>query len=149
MEGMKVWIARSIAGLVLIAAAGVSISLHRGQKASVPATGKTLFDRGRREHPRPKVGQPGDETLDALVRETQFAQARTAPGLVLPGAYGAAFTALSGLPTTGGAWTEVTNRPYDSDDPRYRDPAGSRCIRVSFPENSASGMRCTKAAPCR
>ena len=32
-----------------------------------------------------------------------------------------AFAALSSLPVYGTAWTEVTNRPYDLDDPRYRD----------------------------
>jgi hypothetical protein len=26
--------------------------------------------------------------------------------------YGAAFAALSGLPVSGGAWSETTNRPY-------------------------------------
>src|SRR5689334_1893550 len=69
-----------------------------------------------------KVGNPGDETREAQTSAEQFAQARTAPGIVLPGAYSAAFTSLQGLPTSGGSWTEVTNRPYNSDDPRYRDP---------------------------
>jgi hypothetical protein len=76
----------------------------------------------RAERARPKVGEAGDETAEALTAAEQFAQARTAPGLVLPGAYGAAFSALSTLPVAGASWTEVTNRPYDSDDPRYRDP---------------------------
>ena len=70
----------------------------------------------------PKVGQPGDESVEALDAGEQYAQARTAPGLVLPGAYSAAFASLSSLPVASGTWAEVTNRPYDSDDPRYRDP---------------------------
>jgi hypothetical protein len=74
------------------------------------------------ERAMPKVGDPGDETVEALNAANEYAQARLAPGLVLPGAYSAAFTALTGLPAVGGAWNEVTNRPYDSDDPRYRDP---------------------------
>src|SRR5207237_527526 len=45
--------------------------------------------------------------------------------VVLPGAYGAAFASLRSLPAQGGTWTEVTNRPYDLDDPRYRDPVAS------------------------
>ena len=69
-----------------------------------------------------KVGNPGDESSEAQTAAEQYAQARTAPGIVLPGAYSSAFTNLEGLPTYGGAWTEVTNQPYDSDDPRYRDP---------------------------
>lgn len=76
----------------------------------------------RREGILEKVGNPGDETHEAQTSAEQFAQARTAPGIVLPGAYSAAFTSLQSLPASGGAWTEVTNRPYDSDDPRYRDP---------------------------
>jgi signal peptidase I len=74
------------------------------------------------ERARSKVGDAGDETAEALAAAEQYAQARTAPGVVLPGAYGAAFTALSTLPVAGGTWAEVTNRPYDSDDARYRDP---------------------------
>src|SRR5262249_47191417 len=29
------------------------------------------------------------------------------------------------LPATQGSWTEVTSRPYNADDPRYRDPLAS------------------------
>ena len=89
-------------------------------------------DRGRargEQRPRrgrlPQAGEAGDESAEALVAAEQFAQARTAPGVVLPGAYGAAFASLSALPVYGQSWTEVTNRPYDLDDPRYRDPLAS------------------------
>ena len=47
----------------------------------------------RAAHAMPKVGEPGDETAEALNAAEQYAQARMAPGLVLPGAYSAAFTA--------------------------------------------------------
>ena len=60
-----------------------------------------------------------EEIADAA---DQFAEARTSPGVVLPGAYGAAFASLSALSATNGTWREETTRPYDSDDPRYRDP---------------------------
>src|SRR6266508_2415292 len=69
-----------------------------------------------------KVGNPGDESREAQTSAEQFAQARTAPGIVLPGAYSAAFASLQGLPVSGGPWTEVTVLPYDSDAPGYRDP---------------------------
>jgi hypothetical protein len=72
-----------------------------------------------------QVGKAGDETHESQTAAEQFAQARTAPGIVLPGAYGAAFTSLESLPVYGGSWLEVTTRPYDSDDPRYRDPVFS------------------------
>src|SRR5437660_1597177 len=45
-----------------------------------------------------KVGEPGEETKEA---------------------------ANAALPAAGIAWKEVTTRPYDSDDPRYRDPVFS------------------------
>jgi len=72
-----------------------------------------------------QVGEVGDESAEAQTRAEQYAQARVAPGIVLPGAYSAAFASLAGLPAVGGTWSEVTNRPYDSDDPRYRDPFAS------------------------
>ncbi|CAN5739183.1 hypothetical protein BH18ACI5_BH18ACI5_22090 [soil metagenome] len=84
-----------------------------------PEAARNVF---RKERTLAKVGNPGDETVEAMNAAAEFAQKRLAPGLVLPGAYGAAFAALSGLPVATGTWAEVTNRPYDSDDPRYRDP---------------------------
>src|SRR5262245_35497269 len=62
------------------------------------------------------------EADDVAESANQFAEARMAPGIVLPGAYSAAFASLSSLPIVGGTWTEETVRPYNSDDPRYRDP---------------------------
>ena len=78
-----------------------------------------------RERRRTKVGNAGDESSEAQVKLDQFAQARSAPGVVLPGAYTAAFASLSGLSVSGGSWAETTNRPYDLDDLRYRDPLAS------------------------
>jgi len=63
-----------------------------------------------------------EEPEEVIERAEQFAEARTAPGIVLPGAYTAAFASLSSLMVTGSVWTEETTRPYNSDDPRYRDP---------------------------
>ncbi len=67
-------------------------------------------------------GGSGGEAFEAKTAADQFAQARTAPsGIVAPGAYGAAFAQLTGLASTAGAWSDVTNVPYDADDPTYRD----------------------------
>ncbi|SES27864.1 hypothetical protein SAMN05216199_2726 [Pedococcus cremeus] len=69
-------------------------------------------------------GNPAEaqkESKEAATLAEQFAQARTAPGIVAPGAYGTAFTQLSSLPHTDGTWQEVTKVPYNADDPRYRD----------------------------
>jgi hypothetical protein len=62
-----------------------------------------------------------NESKEAVTIAEQFAQARTAPGIVAPGAYGNAYTQLQGLDHTPGTWKEVTGVPYNADDPRYRD----------------------------
>src|SRR3954468_17363658 len=77
-----------------------------------------------------KRDERSDEGADIARAATEFANARMAPGIVLPGAYTAAFATLQALPSVGGTWTEVTTRPYNSDDLRYRDP---------FESNSTGG----------
>ena len=69
-------------------------------------------------------GNPSEaqsESKEAVTIAEQFEQARTAPGIVAPGAYGSAYTQLQSLPKTAGTWHEVTKVTYDADDPRYRD----------------------------
>ena len=63
----------------------------------------------------------GGEAQEEAEQADQYAEARTSPGIVAPGAYGAAYDALVGLPHTKGSWSDLTRLPYDSDDPRYRD----------------------------
>ncbi|WP_109002421.1 glycosyl hydrolase [Streptomyces rishiriensis] len=63
----------------------------------------------------------GNEADEIAEGAQQYAEARTSPGIVAPGAYGAAWTGLRNLPGTGGRWRNVTDLPYDSDDSRYRD----------------------------
>jgi len=70
------------------------------------------------------VGNYGGESNELRTAMDQYAEARNAPGIVAPGAYSAAFTALSGLPASGSA-TELTTKPYNSDDLRYRAPVAS------------------------
>jgi len=74
-------------------------------------------------------GEPRARTNEGKFEAAESAQeafeARNAPGLIQPGAYSAAWAALSALQVTNNSWTEVTTRPYNSDDPRYRDPAFS------------------------
>src|SRR5689334_7290021 len=62
-----------------------------------------------------------NESKEAVTIADQFAQARTAPGIVAPGAYGNAYSQIQSLPSTAGTWHEVTKLPYNADDPRYRD----------------------------
>lgn len=67
-------------------------------------------------------GDNGGEEADEIAEGAdQFAEARTSPGAIAPGAYTSAWNALSALPNTGDTWRHVTGLPYDSDDPRYRD----------------------------
>ncbi|GAA3844078.1 hypothetical protein GCM10022403_090010 [Streptomyces coacervatus] len=63
----------------------------------------------------------GGEAQEEAEQADQYAEARTSPGIVAPGAYGAAYDALADLPHTKGSWRDLTRLPYDSDDPRYRD----------------------------
>ncbi|MFJ9447410.1 glycosyl hydrolase, partial [Kitasatospora sp. NPDC101235] len=63
----------------------------------------------------------GDEAENSAEGTAQYTEARTAPGVVAPGAYGAAWSQLQSMPRTGGTWDHVTDKPYNSDDPRYRD----------------------------
>ncbi|MFF4436211.1 glycosyl hydrolase [Streptomyces sp. NPDC001621] len=63
----------------------------------------------------------GNEADEIAEGADQYAEARTSPGVVAPGAYGAAWRDLSRLRSTGGDWHHLTGLPYDSDDRRYRD----------------------------
>src|SRR3954465_309669 len=66
-------------------------------------------------------GGGGGESANLLAAQQQWDNTRTAPGIVAPGAYSAAFASLQGLGATAGSWNEVTRVPYDADDPDYRD----------------------------
>lgn len=66
-------------------------------------------------------GDDGNESQEIAEGAAQFAEARTSPGVVSPGAFGAAWSSLNGLSSTGSTWKNITNLPYNSDDPRYRD----------------------------
>ncbi|MEE1783283.1 glycosyl hydrolase, partial [Streptomyces sp. SP17BM10] len=62
-----------------------------------------------------------DEAENSAEGTAQYTEARTAPGVVAPGAYGAAWAQLQSMPHTDGSWKHVTDKPYNEDDPRYRD----------------------------
>ncbi|OIK00443.1 glycosyl hydrolase [Streptomyces sp. MUSC 14] len=63
----------------------------------------------------------GNEADEIAEGADQYAEARTSPGVVAPGAYGAAWNSLANLRSAGGRWRNITDLPYNSDDPRYRD----------------------------
>ena len=70
------------------------------------------------------------ESKEAATLAEQYAQARTAPGVVDSGAYTAAYQHIGSMGTAGGSWADVTKKPYNSDDARYRD----------YYSNSSGGM---------
>ncbi len=68
----------------------------------------------------------GEGQFEVLEAADQYAEARTAPAdMVDAGAFSAAYAVYKSLPVTPGSWTEKTTVPYNSDDPRYRDPVWS------------------------
>jgi hypothetical protein len=73
-------------------------------------------------HAAATQGDDGEEgSSDIMEQADQYAEARSAPGVVAPGAYSAAWAQVQSLPRTHGAWKDETALPYNSDDPRYRD----------------------------
>jgi hypothetical protein len=77
----------------------------------------------------------GDEegSFEALEAANQYAEARTAPAdTVDAGAFSQGYLDYKNLTPTGGTWSEVTTKPYDSDAEGYRDAVFS---------NSGGGSR--------
>ncbi|MCA1710762.1 MAG: glycosyl hydrolase [Actinobacteria bacterium] len=72
-----------------------------------------------------QAGKPGEEALAASRLDREITGARSAPGILDPGAYSGAYRQVTALPVSGSPWSEVTTRPYDSDSPKYRDPIWS------------------------
>ncbi len=101
-----------------IGALGVITPLSAAPSIAAPTAGSHGSD-GRFQ-------DAGDEAGELMESLDQFAEIRTAPsGLVVPGAYAAAYADLSALPANPAAWSPVTNVRYNADDPRYRDPGAS------------------------
>ena len=72
----------------------------------------------------PNVGNPGDESHEAMDALAQWNDQRTAPapnGLVDPGAYSAAYTHLVQMPNHSATFSELTTKPYNSDNVNYSD----------------------------
>ncbi|MFC0541801.1 WD40/YVTN/BNR-like repeat-containing protein [Kutzneria chonburiensis] len=65
-----------------------------------------------------------DETEDLTDAAQQYSDIRNAPGLTAanPQAYYSGQQQGQKLPVLPGSWQEVTNQPYQSDAPDYRDP---------------------------
>src|SRR5262245_19117219 len=69
------------------------------------------------------VGDPGSESSEIYNSNTSAANARLAPyGSVAAGQLSSSLGSFRTLTSNGSTWSEVTNLPYDADDPNYRDP---------------------------
>jgi hypothetical protein len=69
------------------------------------------------------VGNPGSESTEIYNSITSAANARLAPyGSVAAGQLSSSLGNFRTLTSNGSTWSEVTNLPYDADDPNYRDP---------------------------
>ncbi len=110
---------------VAIGVAAASLVAGAATSGSPATVGKPSTNFQFTEHARSFQGSPTREGEEARIAAEQYAFARTAPGVVSPGAYDAAWASLQGLPVLPGTWTEVTNQKYDADDPNYRDPTYS------------------------
>ena len=80
------------------------------------------------------------EAKEASTLAGQYAEARTAPGVVSSGAYTAAYQQIQKLSVTGGSWSDVTRVPYDSDDPRYRDYYSNSSGGAGFVSGRVTGI---------
>lgn len=80
------------------------------------------------------------ESKEAATLAAQYAEARTAPGVVSSGAYTAAYRDLKALPVSGGSWRNVTRVPYDSDDTRYRDLYSNSSGGMGFVSGRITGI---------
>jgi photosystem II stability/assembly factor-like uncharacterized protein len=112
--------------IVLTAAlAGVALTSSHDSSAQAKLRAKIAAKDLRLESQGTANGGQGGESAELLAAMQQFDNARMAPGSTgaAPGAYTDAYEALQGLPQAGGigAWQELTNVPYDSDSPDYRD----------------------------
>jgi hypothetical protein len=69
------------------------------------------------------VGDPESESSEIYNALTTAANARLAPyGSVAAGQLSASLGDFRSLASNGSTWSELTNMPYDADDPNYRDP---------------------------
>jgi hypothetical protein len=109
---------RSRAGVVaLVAALGLVVGVPALLAGSTTSTGKSS---------ERALTDAAQGSFDVLEQANQYAEARTAPATTVSGAaLRSAVAAEKQLPATKTSWTEITNRPYDSDAEGYRDPVWS------------------------
>jgi hypothetical protein len=105
---------RPVLVATVASAAALAAAIAAGPSAIVVASSPAM---GVRQ----QVGAPGDESKEIQSAFAQFYGARSAPGNIAPGAYTAAYQHVQSMAVAPATWTEVTNKPYNADSPKYRD----------------------------
>ena len=116
--------------------------------------GEEAEEERERERPEPVVGDANAESAEIFNALTSASNARLAPrGSVPAGLLTQEMGEFKSLASNGGTWDEVTDLPYDADDPNYRDPSfsNSSAVRASSPAGSPASPSATasssRAAP--
>src|SRR4051794_25154927 len=72
------------------------------------------------------VKEAGDESAELMEALDSYGEPRLSPsGTVQPGAYGAAWQHIKGMPVRSASYKEVTTQPFNSDSLHYRDRSAS------------------------
>jgi hypothetical protein len=104
----------------------VGVALAAAALAALATTAPGLSTTLTASGVRPQVGGAGDESAEVTAALSEREAARLAPtGSVSPDANLAAYAATRNLTPDTRTWNAVTNKPYNSDDPRYADPNAS------------------------
>ena len=118
--------------LVVVLAAATSLiagalpGVAAGPPQSRSAQRQFAADHRLQVHQRATAADDDGGGDDALEGSAEFSAARSAPGLVVPGAaLASASDQAAKLPATGGSWSQVTGGTYDNDAPGYADPVWS------------------------
>jgi hypothetical protein len=111
----------TLASAIILVGTALAVATLGGSSTALTPADKLLQREFSPNSPGTENGGSGGEAAESLTAATQFSEARTAPGIVAPGAYSSAYAQLTGLATAGGSWSNVTAVKYDADDPTYRD----------------------------
>ncbi|MCO5993313.1 beta propeller repeat protein [Actinoallomurus rhizosphaericola] len=120
----------SLAAAAALVGGAVPALAAPSTKPTPPASARRQFDANHRlQKTRERAAatdreaESGSEVLEG---SAQWSEARTSPGLQVPGAALSEAAAQAGrLPVRGGAWSQVTTGPYDNDAAGYADPVWS------------------------
>jgi hypothetical protein len=124
-------VAMALVAAGALAVAGLGVATQGGSSGDGDQAGpryrgylEKIGAESEEEHGIPdSVGGPSSESGEIYTSITSAANARLAPyGSVAAGQLSSSLGDFRDGPGTTSAWTEVTNKWYQADDPNYRDP---------------------------